>query len=70
MKKKITPESVIADVLARDTTTQKYFTQIGMNCLGCPSAKSETLNQACRVHGADVDALIKTLNAHFVLSGK
>jgi hybrid cluster-associated redox disulfide protein len=70
LKQKVTPQSVVADILSRDIATQKYFAQIGMHCLGCPSAKSETLMQACRAHGADVDALIKTLNAHFVLSGK
>ena len=70
MKNTVTANSVVAEILERDTTTQKYFTQIGMNCLGCPSAKSETLKQACSAHNANVDALIKTLNAHFVLSGK
>jgi hybrid cluster-associated redox disulfide protein len=70
LKQKITPQSIIADILARDPNTQKYFAQIKMHCVGCPSAKSETLAQACRVHNADVDSLVKTLNAHFLLSGK
>lgn len=35
----------------------------GMHCLGCPSAQAETLEEACAVHGIDVDELIKKLNA-------
>lgn len=35
----------------------------GMHCLGCPSAQAETLEEACAVHGIDVDELVKKLNA-------
>lgn len=35
----------------------------GMHCLGCPSAQAETLEEACAVHGIDVEELIKKLNA-------
>ena len=34
-----------------------------MHCLGCPSARSETVEQACRVHDVDADELVKKLNA-------
>ena len=30
----------------------------GMHCLGCPSAQAETLEEACAVHGIDVDELV------------
>jgi hybrid cluster-associated redox disulfide protein len=36
---------------------------MGMHCLGCPSARGESVEQACRVHGVDVDELVAKLNA-------
>ncbi|MDD3430025.1 MAG: DUF1858 domain-containing protein [Oscillospiraceae bacterium] len=60
----ITKNSIIGDVLDFDRTTAEYFIEIGMHCLGCPSARGESLEQACMVHGTDVDALVAKLNAH------
>lgn len=34
----------------------------GMHCLGCPASQAETLEEACEVHGIDVDELVKELN--------
>lgn len=36
---------------------------IGMHCLGCPSAQSESIEEAAMVHGIDADLLIAKLNA-------
>ena len=33
-----------------------------MHCLGCPASQAETLEEACGVHGIDVDDLVKELN--------
>ncbi|MBQ8494969.1 MAG: DUF1858 domain-containing protein [Clostridia bacterium] len=60
----ITKNSVIGDILDADNTTAQYFFEMGMHCLGCPSARSETLEEACAVHGVDVDELVEKLNAH------
>lgn len=35
-----------------------------MHCLGCPSARGETLEQACQVHGVDCEELVKKINDH------
>ena len=35
----------------------------GMHCLGCPAAQEETIEEACEVHGIDVDEIIAQLNA-------
>lgn len=35
----------------------------GMHCLGCPASQAETIEEACQVHGIDVEELIKELNA-------
>ncbi len=60
----ITKETVIGDILDMDRTTAPYFLEMGMHCLGCPSARGETLEQACAVHGVDVDALVEKINRH------
>ena len=62
---KITKDSIIGDVLDFDRETAIYFFEIGMHCLGCPSARSESIEQACAVHGVNADELVEMLNAHF-----
>ena len=61
----VTKESLIGEVLDADVETGRYFIAIGMHCLGCPSARSESIEQACAVHGTDADELVKKLNKHF-----
>ncbi len=61
---KVTKDMIIRDVLAIDPGTAEYFFEIGMHCLGCPSASGESIAEACMVHGADADALIDKLNAY------
>ena len=60
----ITKTTIIGDILDMDRTTAPYFLEMGMHCLGCPSARGETLEQACAVHGVDVDELVEKLNKH------
>ena len=52
---KITKQSIIGDVLDMYPDTAKYFLEIGMHCLGCPSARGESVEEACMVHGKDAD---------------
>ncbi len=61
----VTKESIIGEVLDYDTACAPFFFEIGMHCLGCPSARGETIEQACMVHGTDADALVAKLNAFF-----
>lgn len=61
----VTKESLIGDVLNADVETARFFFEIGMHCLGCPHARSESIEQACAAHGADCDELLAKLNAHF-----
>ncbi len=60
----ITKDSIIGDVLDFDRETAPYFLEMGMHCLGCPSARGETIEEACAVHGVDPDELVAKLNAH------
>jgi len=60
----VTRETIIIDVLNMDATTAKFFLEMGMHCLGCPSASGESIEEACAVHGADADVLVANINAH------
>ncbi len=61
---KVTKDSIIGDVLDMYPDTAEYFFEIGMHCLGCPSARGESIEMACAVHGTNPDALISKINAH------
>ncbi len=59
----VTKQSIIGDVLDYAPDTAQFFFAIGMHCLGCPASRGESIEDACRVHGTDADALIETINA-------
>lgn len=61
---KVTKDSIIGEVLDFDRETARFFFEIGMHCLGCPSARGESIEQACAVHGTDADALVEKINAY------
>lgn len=58
----VTKDTIIMDVLAIDEGTAPFFFEIGMHCLGCPSASGESIAEACAVHGVDADELVAKLN--------
>ena len=60
----VTKQSIIGDVLDADMTTAQFFMEIGMNCLGCPASRGESIEAACAVHGTDPDQLVERINAY------
>ena len=60
----ITKDMLIGDILDHDSSTAEFFIEMGMHCLGCPSARGESLEQACELHGVDCDAMVEKINAH------
>lgn len=58
-----TRETVIGDALDENPSLSKYFLEIGMHCLGCPSSRGETIEEACQIHGEDCDELLRRLNS-------
>ena len=60
----VTKDTLIGDILDMDRDTAPYFLEMGMHCLGCPSARGESLEEACMVHGEDVNELIEKINKH------
>ena len=60
----IDKNSIIGDVLDSYPETAEFFIEIGMHCLGCPSASGESIAQAAEVHGVDSDELVSKINAY------
>ena len=60
----ITKESIIGDVLDMNSGTAEFFLEMGMHCLGCPSSRGESIEDACMVHGTDSDELVSKLNEY------
>ena len=42
----ITRKTTIGEVLAMDMGTAKFFLEMGMHCLGCPSSQGESVEEA------------------------
>ena len=43
----ITKDTIIGDILDVAPQTAPIFLSIGMHCLGCPSSRGETVEEAC-----------------------
>ena len=56
-----TKDTIILEVLQKAPDSAPLFLSIGMHCLGCAMASGESLEEACAVHGVDVDAFIESL---------
>ena len=55
--------SLIGDVIGRWPETIGVLLSCGMHCLGCPASRSETLAEACAVHGLEVSKVLFAVNA-------
>ena len=58
----IEKDTIIGEVLDIAPQSAPLFLAIGMHCLGCPSSRGETVEEACMVHGIDCDAFLAQLN--------
>ncbi len=57
----ISKDMIIGDVLQLNPDNARVLMESGMHCLGCPSSQAETLEEACMVHGLDVEELLSKL---------
>ena len=62
MKKKIDKSITIGNLLETHPEKAELLIEAGMHCLGCPASQAETIEEACEVHGIDVDELLKKIN--------
>ena len=58
-------KTIIAEIIAKDPDVAQVFFANGLFCVGCPSAQSESLEEACAVHGLDADKLMSDINNYF-----
>lgn len=54
---------LIGELLNKYPEKADILLEAGMHCLGCPASQGESLEEACAVHGIDVDDLVEKLNA-------
>ena len=57
----ITKNTTIGEALRITPNIAPILMEIGMHCLGCPSAQGETLEEAAMVHGLDADVLMEKI---------
>lgn len=60
---KISKDTMIGELLNVNADVAPILMEIGMHCLGCPSAQMETIGEAAMVHGIDADLLVEKINA-------
>lgn len=60
---KLTKDMTIGELIGSYPQVAPILMQVGMHCLGCPSAQAESLEEAAMVHGLDADLLMEKINA-------
>lgn len=58
----ITKDTIIADIIKMKPNAAQILMSYGMGCIGCPSTQIEKLEQACEIHGVDIEEVLKKLN--------
>lgn len=59
----VTKDMTIGEILRVKPEVAPVLMEIGMHCLGCPSAQGETLGEAAMVHGISIDELMSKIQA-------
>ena len=59
----VNKDMTIGEILRVNPAVGGILMDAGMHCLGCPSAQSETLEEAAMVHGMDIDELMNKIAA-------
>ncbi len=59
----IKKDMTIGEALRINPDIAPVLMDIGMHCLGCPSAQGESLEEAAMVHGIPVDDLMARIAA-------
>lgn len=59
----VSKDTTIGTLMQEAPTVAPILMEIGMHCLGCPSAQGETIEEAAMVHGIDAELLVEKINA-------
>lgn len=57
----IKKDTRIGELLDEAPEKAEILLEAGMHCLGCPASQMETLEEACEVHGIDVEEILEKL---------
>ena len=60
----ITKDTLIGEMLEYDMGIAYILMQSGMHCVGCPSSIGESLEEACFVHGLNVEDVLANIHAY------
>jgi len=58
----VSGDMLMGDILRRYPEAAPVLMECGMHCLGCPSSQGESLEDACAVHGLNVDEVLRAVN--------
>ena len=58
----VTKDMLIGEIIQMNEKYPEILLEAGMHCLGCPASAGESLEEACAVHGIDVEELLEKLN--------
>jgi hybrid cluster-associated redox disulfide protein len=56
-------KTLIGEIVRKYPESVDILLSVGMHCLGCPASQAESLEDACAVHGIEVQPVIDALNA-------
>ena len=59
----VNKDMLIGELLQLNPKYAEVLMEAGMHCISCPASAMETLEEACEVHGIDVDEIIEALNS-------
>ncbi len=60
----VTGDMLVGDILDKHPEAAPVLMACGMHCLGCPSSQMESLNDACMVHGLDINEVLEKVNSN------
>jgi hydroxylamine reductase len=55
-------DMLVGEIVKSDVANIESLESAGMGCVGCPASQSESLADACMVHGLDTDEVLSMLN--------
>jgi len=58
----ITKDLTIGEVIRIKENAPQILMSFGMGCVGCPSSQAETIEDAAKVHGLNLEELLEALN--------
>ncbi len=59
----ITKDMTVGEIIRNNPEVVPVLMNVGMHCIGCPSAQAESLEEAAMVHGLDIDEIMQVIEA-------